>query len=234
MPALSNLSIAPASNCSLEQNLATVGADIRRRPQVILGTTRNARRTRGIDLADAGRVLTDRCPGGLDMDIVQPVAGGQDALGDDVRSVKPAEPGFAGLRQEYLAQLRHQGVGRFRTPGKVRKARIAGEILPFDRGAQALVLRLVDQRDHDPAIAGLIGARRYIERAWRAALQHKFRGLVAEHAAVDCARLTSIQRPVPTVRGRTTRWRWPGTRKPPWRRRIWYGRPGAESCRCRG
>ena len=63
------------------------------------------------------------------------------------------KPGIRRLGQKHLAQLRDQRIGGIRTPGKIGKARIAGEIVALDRRAQALVLRLVHQRDHHPAVA---------------------------------------------------------------------------------
>ena len=90
------------------------------------------------------------------------------------------KPGIRRLRQKHLAQLRDQRIGGIRAPGKIGKARIAGEIVAVDRRAQPLVLRLVHQRDHHPAVGRLIGARRHVERARRAALQNMLGDLVAE------------------------------------------------------
>ena len=49
--------------------------------------------------------------------------------------------------------------------------------------AQALVVRLVDQRYHHPAIGGLIGAGRDIERTWRATFQNMLGDLVAKQGS---------------------------------------------------
>src|SRR5882762_847483 len=130
---------------------------------------------------------------------MQPIAGIEDSLCDNIRCMKPAKPGFARLSEEDIAHLRDQCIRGVRTLREIQEPRIAGKVLAFDGGGQPFVLRLVHQGDHEPAIPCLIGARRYIECARSAPSRTCSATLWPSNAAVDCVRLTSTQRPVPTV-----------------------------------
>ena len=114
------------------------------------------------------------------MDVAQPFSGIEDLLRDEIGGMQAGKPDIRRLRQKHLPQLRDQRIHGVSALGEVGKARIAGEVVAADRRAQPLVLRLVHQRDHHPAVSRLIGARRNVERAWRTALQNMFGDLVTE------------------------------------------------------
>ena len=114
------------------------------------------------------------------MDVAQPFAGIEDPLGNEIGRMQTRQPGIRRLCQKHLAQLRDQRIDGIRPPRKVGKARVAGEIVTVDRRAQPLVLRLVHQRDHHPAVGRLIRARRHVERARCPALQDVLGHLVAK------------------------------------------------------
>src|ERR1700682_3598728 len=111
----------------IEENCAAIRADIRRGPQIILGKPHEARRARRVYQSNAGRILANRRFRCLDVNIMQPVAGIEDTLCDDVRGMKPGKPGFARQSEEALAHLRDQCIRRVCTLGEIQEPRIAGK-----------------------------------------------------------------------------------------------------------
>ena len=102
--------------------------------------------------------------------------------------MQAGKPDIRRLCQKHLPQLRDQRVNGVRTPREIGEARIAGEVVAANRRAQPLVLRLVHQRDHHPAVSRLIGARRNVKRTWRTALQDMFGDLAAEQGRSSIGR----------------------------------------------
>jgi hypothetical protein len=159
-----------AVEAGIEENRAAIRSDIRRGPQLVLGKAHEARRARRVYQTNTGRFLAHRGFRCFDVNIMQPIAGIEDSLGDNVRRMKPVKPRFGRVSQKNIAHLRDQGIRRVRALCEIQEPRIAGKIFAFDGGAKAFILRLIHQSDHEPAILCLIGARRYIERARCASL----------------------------------------------------------------
>jgi len=92
----------------------------------------------------------------LDVYVAQPFARVENPLGNEVGGMQPGKPCLRRLRPKYFPQLRDQRVYGVRASCKIGEARIAREVLAPDRRTQPLVLRLIHQRDHHPAVGGLI------------------------------------------------------------------------------
>ena len=123
---------------------------------MILRQARDARRARTIDRTDTRSILANRSPGRFDMEVAQPFAGIEDPFRNEIGGMQPRKPGIRRLGQEHLSQLRDQRIHGIRTPCKISEPRIAGKVVASDGRAQSVVLRLVHQSDHHPAVSGLV------------------------------------------------------------------------------
>jgi hypothetical protein len=70
---------------------------------------------------------------GIDVDVAAPFARIENSLRNEIGRVQSRKPDVRRLREEHLAQLRDQRIGRIGPASEIREARIARKILALDR-----------------------------------------------------------------------------------------------------